>query len=36
MIPLHYHFHALLDLGKDGIRIAGEIGVADVERSQFR
>ena len=35
MIPLHNHFHACLDFCQDGIRIAGEIGVANVESSHI-
>jgi hypothetical protein len=33
VVPLHDHLDAFLDLCKDGVRIAGEIGVADVQRS---
>ena len=32
MITLNDHFHAFLNLRKDGVRVAGEIGVADVKR----
>jgi hypothetical protein len=33
MVPLDYDFHAYLR--KDGVRIAGKIGVADTERSHI-
>ena len=32
MVPFHNHFHAFLYLRKDGVRVAGEIGIADVKR----
>ena len=33
MIPLNDDLRAFLDLRNDSVRIAGEIGVADVKRS---
>jgi hypothetical protein len=33
MIPFHHDLQTFLYLCQDGIRIAGELGIADVERS---
>jgi len=32
MVSLHHYFHAFLDLGQHGVRIASEFGFADMER----
>ncbi len=35
MVSLNDHFYAFLDFRQDGVRIAGEIGITDVQRSHI-